>query len=57
MWYLNGTINGLLTLIPIVVGINRIVLSQELGSLDELLIAQRALLPSGNRSRILSVLP
>lgn len=36
MWFLNGTINGLLTLIPIAVGINQIVLSQELGSLDDL---------------------
>lgn len=36
MWFLNGTINGLLTLIPIAVGINQIVLSQELGSLSDL---------------------
>lgn len=36
MWFLNGTINGLLTLIPIAVGINQIVLSQELGSLEDL---------------------
>ena len=36
LWFLNGTINGLLTLIPIAVGINQIVLSQELGSLDNL---------------------
>lgn len=36
MWFLNGTINGLLTLIPIAVGINQIVLSQELDSLDDL---------------------
>ena len=36
VWYLNGTINGLLTLVPIAVGLNQIVLSQELGSLDDL---------------------
>jgi hypothetical protein len=36
VWFLNGTINGLLTLIPIVVGLNQIVLSQQLGSLDDL---------------------
>lgn len=36
VWFLNGTINGLLTLIPIAVGLNQIVLSQELGSLDDL---------------------
>ena len=36
VWFLNGTINGLLTLIPIVVGLNQIVLSQELDSLDDL---------------------
>lgn len=36
LWFLNGTINGLLTLIPIAVGINQIVLSQELGSLENL---------------------
>ena len=36
VWFLNGTINGLLTLIPIAVGLNQIVLSQELDSLDDL---------------------
>lgn len=36
MWYLNGTINGLLTLILIAIGINQVVLSQELDSLDTL---------------------
>lgn len=36
MWFLNGVINGLLTLIPVAVGINQIVLSQELGSLNDL---------------------
>lgn len=36
LWFLNGTINGLLTLIPIAVGINQIVLSQELGSMNNL---------------------
>lgn len=35
-WFLNGTINGLLTLIPIAVGVNQIVLSQELDSLEDL---------------------
>jgi cadmium resistance protein CadD (predicted permease) len=35
MWYLNSTINGLLTLIPITVGINQIILSQELNSISE----------------------
>ncbi|WP_101295379.1 hypothetical protein [Halegenticoccus soli] len=33
MWFLNGTINGLLTLIPITIGINQIILSQELNPL------------------------
>ena len=36
MWYLNGTVNGLLTLIPITVGVNQIVLSQEFGSIQDL---------------------
>lgn len=36
LWFLNGTINGLLTLIPIAVGINQIVLTQELGSMNNL---------------------
>ena len=36
MWYLNGTVNGLLTLIPITVGVNQIVLSHELGSIQDL---------------------
>lgn len=36
MWYLNGTVNGLLTLVPISVGVNQIVLSQELGSIQDL---------------------
>lgn len=35
MWFLNGTINGLLTLIPITVGINQIILSRELNPLGE----------------------
>lgn len=35
MWYLNGTINGLLTLIPIAVGINQIILSQELDPISD----------------------
>lgn len=36
MWYLNGTVNGLLTLVPISVGVNQIVLSHELGSIQDL---------------------
>ncbi|WP_247000130.1 hypothetical protein [Halosolutus gelatinilyticus] len=36
MWYLNGTVNGLLTLIPISVGVNQIVLSHEFGSIQDL---------------------
>lgn len=36
MWYLNGTINGLLTLVPISVGVNQIVLSHEFGSIEDL---------------------
>lgn len=36
MWYLNGTVNGLLTLVPISVGVNQIVLSHEFGSVDDL---------------------
>lgn len=36
MWYLNGTVNGLLTLIPITVGVNQIVLSHEFGSIQDL---------------------
>lgn len=36
MWYLNGTVNGLLTLIPISVGVNQIVLSHEFGSIQSL---------------------
>lgn len=35
MWFLNGTINGLLTLIPIAVGINQIILSQELNPISD----------------------
>lgn len=35
-WFLNGTINGLLTLIPVAVGINQIVLTQELESLNNM---------------------
>ncbi len=31
MWHLNGTVNGLLTLIPISVGVNQIVLSHDSG--------------------------
>lgn len=36
MWFLNGTVNGLLTLVPIAVGVNQIVLSHEFGSIDSL---------------------
>lgn len=36
MWYLNGTVNGLLTLVPISVGVNQIVLSYEFGSIQDL---------------------
>lgn len=36
MWYLNGTVNGLLTLIPIAVGVNQIVLAHEFGSIQNL---------------------
>jgi hypothetical protein len=36
MWYLNGTVNGLLTLVPISVGVNQIVLSHEFGSIQDL---------------------
>lgn len=36
MWYLNGTVNGLLTLVPITVGVNQIVLSPEFGSIQDL---------------------
>ncbi len=36
MWYLNGTVNGLLTLVPIAVGVNQIVLTHELGSIQDL---------------------
>ncbi len=36
MWYLNGTVNGLLTLVPISVGVNQIVLSHEFGSIETL---------------------
>lgn len=35
MWYLNGTVNGLLTLVPIAVGVNQIVLSHEFGSIRD----------------------
>ena len=36
MWYLNGTVNGLLTLVPITVGVNQVVLSHEFGSIQDL---------------------
>lgn len=36
MWYLNGTVNGLLTLVPIAVGVNQIILSHEFGSIQNL---------------------
>ena len=36
VWYLNGTVNGLLTLVPITVGVNQIVLSHEFGSIQDL---------------------
>ncbi|WP_247729035.1 hypothetical protein [Halovivax limisalsi] len=36
MWFLNGAVNGLLTLIPITVGVNQIVLSHEFGSIEDL---------------------
>lgn len=36
MWYLNGTVNGLLTLVPIAVGVNQIVLTHEFGSIKNL---------------------
>lgn len=36
LWYLNGTVNGLLTLVPISVGVNQIVLSHEFGSIQDL---------------------
>lgn len=36
LWFLNGTINGLLTLVPISVGVNQIVLSHEFGSVEDL---------------------
>ncbi|MFC6826686.1 hypothetical protein [Halopelagius fulvigenes] len=36
MWYLNGTVNGLLTLVPITIGVNQIVLSHEFGSIQDL---------------------
>ncbi|WP_137286182.1 hypothetical protein [Halorussus salinisoli] len=36
LWFLNGTVNGLLTLVPISVGVNQIVLSHELGSIQDL---------------------
>lgn len=36
MWHLNDTVNGLLTLIPITVGVNQIVLSHEFGSIQDL---------------------
>lgn len=36
MWYLNGTVNGLLTLVPISVGVNQIILSHEFGSIQDL---------------------
>lgn len=36
LWFLNGTVNGLLTLIPISVGVNQIVLSHEFGSIGSL---------------------
>ncbi|GAA0683046.1 hypothetical protein ACFQDG_00460 [Natronoarchaeum mannanilyticum] len=36
MWYLNGTVNGLLTLVPIAVGVNQIVLTHEFGSIQDL---------------------
>ena len=36
MWYLNGTVNGLLTLVPISVGVNQIVLPHEFGSVKDL---------------------
>lgn len=36
MWFLNGTVNGLLTLVPISVGVNQIVLSHEFGSIQDL---------------------
>ena len=36
MWLLNGIVNGLLTLVPIAVGVNQIVLSHELDSIQNL---------------------
>lgn len=36
MWLLNGIVNGLLTLVPIAVGVNQIVLSHELDSIQSL---------------------
>lgn len=36
LWFLNGTVNGLLTLVPIAVGVNQIVLSHEFGSIGDL---------------------
>ncbi|WP_306052431.1 hypothetical protein [Natronococcus wangiae] len=36
MWYLNGAVNGLLTLVPISVGVNQIILSHEFGSIQDL---------------------
>lgn len=36
IWYLNGTVNGLLTLVPITVGVNQIILSHEFGSIQNL---------------------
>lgn len=35
LWLLNGIVNGLLTLIPIAVGVNQIVLSRELDSISD----------------------
>lgn len=35
LWLLNGIVNGLLTLVPIAVGVNQIVLSRELDSISD----------------------
>jgi hypothetical protein len=50
MWFLNGTVNGLLTLVPIAVGVNQIVLSQEFGSIKNLYDRRRDI--SGFRKRV-----
>ncbi|UPV76525.1 hypothetical protein M0R89_18505 (plasmid) [Halorussus limi] len=42
LWFLNGTVNGLLTLVPISVGVNQIVLSHEFGSIEDLYERRRA---------------